>query len=199
MIRIGLQFFAHKKGVGSTKNGRDSESKRLGPKRADGQHVPGRQYPGPPAGHTPTFIPVSTWARAATIPLFATANGVVRFERLGKDRKQVFCLRGVRFCLKNSRTGLVREFFVPFPTDDSRRMSPMCCRRVVRQAPEACQLLPSPASIRALEDTAQQEQLLLRLAEASCRSGQRSGIFCMISPPMPQFLLLYDSKVKAII
>ena len=39
MIRIGLQFFAHKKGVGSTKNGRDSKSKRLGPKRADGQHV----------------------------------------------------------------------------------------------------------------------------------------------------------------
>ena len=39
MMNIGLQFFAHKKGVGSTKNGRDSESKRLGPKRADGQHV----------------------------------------------------------------------------------------------------------------------------------------------------------------
>ena len=39
MIRIGLQFFAHKKGGGSTKNGRDSESKRLGPKRADGQFV----------------------------------------------------------------------------------------------------------------------------------------------------------------
>lgn len=39
MIRLGLQFFAHKKGVGSTKNGRDSESKRLGVKRADGQFV----------------------------------------------------------------------------------------------------------------------------------------------------------------
>ena len=39
MLNIGLQFFAHKKGMGSTKNGRDSESKRLGPKRADGQHV----------------------------------------------------------------------------------------------------------------------------------------------------------------
>ena len=38
-IKINLQFFAHKKGVGSTKNGRDSESKRLGPKRADGQFV----------------------------------------------------------------------------------------------------------------------------------------------------------------
>ena len=39
MLHIGLQFFAHKKGMGSTKNGRDSESKRLGPKRADGQFV----------------------------------------------------------------------------------------------------------------------------------------------------------------
>ena len=39
MIRISMQFFAHKKGVGSTKNGRDSESKRLGVKRADGQEV----------------------------------------------------------------------------------------------------------------------------------------------------------------
>ena len=39
MIRLGLQFFAHKKGVGSTKNGRDSESKRLGVKKADGQSV----------------------------------------------------------------------------------------------------------------------------------------------------------------
>ena len=39
MMKLDLQFFAHKKGVGSTKNGRDSESKRLGAKRADGQFV----------------------------------------------------------------------------------------------------------------------------------------------------------------
>ena len=39
MLKLSLQYFAHKKGVGSTKNGRDSESKRLGVKRADGQHV----------------------------------------------------------------------------------------------------------------------------------------------------------------
>ena len=39
MLRLSMQFFAHKKGVGSTKNGRDSESKRLGAKRADGQFV----------------------------------------------------------------------------------------------------------------------------------------------------------------
>ena len=37
MLKLNLQFFAHKKGMGSTRNGRDSESKRLGPKRADGQ------------------------------------------------------------------------------------------------------------------------------------------------------------------
>ena len=39
MLRLGLQFFAHKKGVGSTKNGRDSESKRLGVKKSDGEAV----------------------------------------------------------------------------------------------------------------------------------------------------------------
>ena len=39
MLKMNLQIFAHKKGVGSTKNGRDSESKRLGAKRADGQFV----------------------------------------------------------------------------------------------------------------------------------------------------------------
>jgi ribosomal protein L27 len=41
MLKLNLQFFASKKGVGSTKNGRDSESKRLGAKRADGQFVTG--------------------------------------------------------------------------------------------------------------------------------------------------------------
>ena len=75
MLNIGLQFFAHKKGMGSTKNGRDSESKRLGPKRADGQHVL--------AGN------ILVRQRGTDDTLFAKANGVVRFERLGKDRKQV--------------------------------------------------------------------------------------------------------------
>ena len=44
MLKMNLQLFAHKKGVGSTKNGRDSESKRLGAKRADGQFVSGRKH-----------------------------------------------------------------------------------------------------------------------------------------------------------
>ena len=86
LIRIGLQFFAHNKGGGSTKNGRDSEAKRLGPKRADGQFVKAgnilvrqrgtRIHPGVNVGI------------GSDDTLFATADGVLRFERLGKDRKQ---------------------------------------------------------------------------------------------------------------
>ena len=87
MLRLELQFFASKKGVGSTKNGRDSQSKRLGAKRADGQTVSGgsilyRQrgtkiYPGVNVG------------RGGDDTLYAKVDGVVRFERLGRDRKQV--------------------------------------------------------------------------------------------------------------
>ena len=87
MLRLDLQFFASKKGVGSTKNGRDSKSKRLGAKRADGQTVSGgsilyRQrgtkiYPGVNVG------------RGGDDTLYAKVDGVVRFERLGRDRKQV--------------------------------------------------------------------------------------------------------------
>ena len=87
MIRIGLQFFAHKKGVGSTKNGRDSESKRLGPKRADGQHVlAGNILVRQRGTHIHPGVNVG---KGSDDTLFAKANGVVRFERLGKDRKQV--------------------------------------------------------------------------------------------------------------
>ncbi|KAA0549254.1 50S ribosomal protein L27 [Bacillus sp. BGMRC 2118] len=87
MLRLDLQLFASKKGVGSTKNGRDSRSKRLGAKRADGQHVSGgsilyRQrgtkiYPGVNVGI------------GGDDTLFAKVDGVVKFERLGRDRKQV--------------------------------------------------------------------------------------------------------------
>ena len=87
MLKIGLQFFAHKKGVGSTKNGRDSESKRLGAKRADGQHVL--------AGNSlvrqrgTKIHPGTNVGIGSDDTLFATASGVVRFERMGKDRKNV--------------------------------------------------------------------------------------------------------------
>lgn len=87
MLQIGLQFFAHKKGVGSTKNGRDSKSKRLGPKRADGQHVlAGNILVRQRGTH---FHPGTNVGRGSDDTLFATANGVVRFEHLGRNRKQV--------------------------------------------------------------------------------------------------------------
>ena len=87
MLNIGLQFFAHKKGMGSTKNGRDSESKRLGPKRADGQFVLAGNILVRQRG---THIhPGTNVGKGTDDTLFAKADGVVRFERLGKDRKQV--------------------------------------------------------------------------------------------------------------
>jgi len=86
MIRIGLQFFAHKKGVGSTKNGRDSEAKRLGPKRADGQFVKAGNILVRQRG---THIhPGKNVGIGSDDTLFAKVDGVLRFERLGKDRKQ---------------------------------------------------------------------------------------------------------------
>ena len=87
MLRLNMQFFAHKKGVGSTKNGRDSESKRLGPKRADGQHVlAGNILVRQRGTHIHPGVNVG---KGSDDTLFAKTSGVVRFERLGKDRKQV--------------------------------------------------------------------------------------------------------------
>ena len=87
LLKLDLQYFASKKGVGSTKNGRDSQSKRLGTKRGDGQSVTGgsilvRQrgtkiYPGENVG------------KGSDDTLFAKIDGVVRFERVGRDRKRV--------------------------------------------------------------------------------------------------------------
>ncbi|WP_017726810.1 50S ribosomal protein L27 [Halalkalibacterium ligniniphilum] len=87
MLKMNLQFFASKKGVGSTKNGRDSIAKRLGTKRADGQTVTGgsilvrqrgtRIYPGVNVG------------KGGDDTLFAKVDGVVKFERVGRDRKRV--------------------------------------------------------------------------------------------------------------
>ena len=86
MLHIGLQFFAHKKGVGSTKNGRDSESKRLGPKRADGQHVlAGNILVRQRGTHIHPGLNVGI---GSDDTLYAKVNGVLRFERLGKDRNQ---------------------------------------------------------------------------------------------------------------
>ena len=87
MLRISMQFFAHKKGIGSTKNGRDSESKRLGAKRADGQFVLAGNILVRQRG---THIhPGENVGKGSDDTLFALADGVVRFERLGADRKKV--------------------------------------------------------------------------------------------------------------
>ena len=83
MMNIGLQFFAHKKGMGSTKNGRDSKSKRLGPKRADGQFVLAGNILVRQRGTHITNV-----GKGTDDTLFAKADGVLRFEKLGKDRKQ---------------------------------------------------------------------------------------------------------------
>ena len=87
MIRISMQFFAHKKGMGSTKNGRDSESKRLGVKRADGQFVLAGNILVRQRG---THIhPGENVGRGSDDTLFALASGKVKFERFGRARKKV--------------------------------------------------------------------------------------------------------------
>lgn len=87
MLRINVQLFAHKKGGGSTKNGRDSESKRLGTKRADGQFVLAGNILVKQRG---THIhPGNNVGRGSDDSLFALIDGNVKFERVGRDRKQV--------------------------------------------------------------------------------------------------------------
>ena len=79
MMKLNLQFFAHKKGVGSTKNGRDSESKRLGAKRADGQFVKAGNILYRQRGTK--IHPGVNVGRGGDDTLFALVDGVVRFER----------------------------------------------------------------------------------------------------------------------
>ena len=87
MLRLSMQFFAHKKGMGSTKNGRDSESKRLGAKRADGQFVLAGNILVRQRG---THIhPGENVGKGSDDTLFALSDGVVRFGRLGADKKKV--------------------------------------------------------------------------------------------------------------
>ena len=87
MLRISMQFFAHKKGMGSTKNGRDSESKRLGVKRADGQFVTAGNILVRQRGtHIHPGVGVG---RGSDDTLFAMVDGRVKFERWGRDRKRV--------------------------------------------------------------------------------------------------------------
>ncbi len=86
MLKINIQLFAHKKGMGSTKNGRVSVSKRLGVKRADGQFVLAGNILVKQRG---THIhPGENVGRGSDDSLFAKIDGVVRFERMGRDRKR---------------------------------------------------------------------------------------------------------------
>ena len=87
MLKINIQLFAHKKGMGSTRNGRDSESKRLGVKRADGPFVLAGNILVKQRG---THIhPGNNVGRGSDDSLFALIDGKVKFERMGKDRKKV--------------------------------------------------------------------------------------------------------------
>ena len=87
MLRLSLQFFAHKKGVGSTKNGRDSESKRLGVKKADGQPViAGNIIVRQRGTHIHPGVNVGI---GKDDTLFATAAGRVKFEHIANGRKRV--------------------------------------------------------------------------------------------------------------
>ena len=87
MIKLNLQLFASKKGVGSSRNGRDSGAKRLGVKKGDGQTVLAGNIIVRQRGTK--IHPGNNVGRGKDDTLFAKANGVVKFERKGKDRKQV--------------------------------------------------------------------------------------------------------------
>ncbi len=84
---LDLQLFASKKGVGSTKNGRDSISKRLGMKKADGQAIKAGQIIYRQRG-TKIYPGVNTM-KGGDDTIFATASGKVRYERVGKSRTRV--------------------------------------------------------------------------------------------------------------
>ena len=87
MLNLNLQLFAHKKGMGSTKNGRDSESKRLGAKKGDGQYVIAGNILVRQRGtkiHPGTNVGIGS-----DDTLFALIDGTVKYERKGKDKKQV--------------------------------------------------------------------------------------------------------------
>ena len=87
MFKLDLQLFASKKGVGSTKNGRDSESKRLGAKAADGEFVLAGNILYRQRGTK--IHPGVNVGRGGDDTLFATVDGIVKFERMGRDKKKV--------------------------------------------------------------------------------------------------------------
>ena len=87
LLELNIQLFAHKKGQGSTKNGRDSESKRLGAKAADGEYVTGGSILYRQRGTK--IYPGNNVGIGKDDTVYAKVAGYVKFERLGKDKKQV--------------------------------------------------------------------------------------------------------------
>ena len=87
MLQLNLQLFAHKKGMGSTKNGRDSESKRLGAKKGDGQLVTAGNILVRQRGTK--IHPGANVGIGSDDTLYARVDGHVKYERLGKDKKKV--------------------------------------------------------------------------------------------------------------
>ena len=87
MFKMNLQLFAHKKGMGSSRNGRDSHAQRLGTKRSDGQFVLAGNILVRQRGTK--IHPGNNVGIGDDDTLYAKANGIVKYERLGKDKKQV--------------------------------------------------------------------------------------------------------------
>ncbi|MBQ9124394.1 MAG: 50S ribosomal protein L27 [Acholeplasmatales bacterium] len=87
LLKLNIQLFASKKGVGSTKNGRDSEAKRLGAKASDGEYVSAGSILYRQRGTK--FFPGTNVGRGGDDTLFAKVSGTVKFERKGRDKKQI--------------------------------------------------------------------------------------------------------------
>ncbi|CCZ59226.1 MAG: 50S ribosomal protein L27 [Bacilli bacterium] len=89
MFKLNIQLFAHHKGQGSTSNGRDSAGRRLGAKAGDGETVTAGSILYRQRGTK--IFPGTNVRRGKDDTLYTTVDGVVKFERLGKDKKQVSC------------------------------------------------------------------------------------------------------------
>lgn len=87
LLKLNIQLFASKKGVGSTKNGRDSEAKRLGAKASDGEFVTAGSILYRQRGTK--FFAGTNVGRGGDDTLFAKVSGTVKFERKGRDKKQI--------------------------------------------------------------------------------------------------------------
>lgn len=92
MLKLNIQLFASKKGVGSTRNGRDSRAQRLGYKLSDGQHAKAGAIIYRQRGTK--IHPGKNVGRGSDDTLFAKVTGIVRYERLGKTRTQVSVYEG---------------------------------------------------------------------------------------------------------